>query len=270
MLPCPGHPRRLSLDISFLSCVSILHSHLHPAHFSLAFSLLCPRSVADPPGPELVSRSHSPLCFPMDLIGPVPGRVWPSSLLSACPRAVIAGAGSVAGVPCRVAGGPPRVVWLAPNPAPCLRARPGTESAPWPHALPRAAVRLCPLEACGVFPPLNAGGCCLVWLAVACRAGFVLYFRPHSLCHLGLCQWFCPPLPCHLSARCMTRSARVAEHCSCRCGVGHASTAVCIWLCKPPVMNSQWRHPPPACPAAAYAAAVGAAAVTGQVRRSRV
>ena len=106
------------------------------------------------------------------------------------------------------------MVWLAPNPAPCLLARPGTESAPWLRALPRAAVRLCPLEACGVFPPLTAGGCCLVWRASgACRTGFVLYIPSLSLCHLGRCRWFRPSLPCRLSASCVTRSARMAEHC---------------------------------------------------------
>ena len=34
-----------------------------------------------------------------------------------------------------------------------------------------------------------------------------------SLCHLGRCRWFHLPLPCRLSAFCMTRSTRVVQHC---------------------------------------------------------
>ena len=132
------------------------------------------------------------------------------------------------------------MVWLAPNPAPCLLARPGTESAPWRRAPPRAAVRLCPLEACGVFPPLTAGGCCLVWRASgACRTGFVLYIPSLSLCHLGRWRWFRPSLPCRLSVSCVTGSARVAEHCflSLR-RRPRGDSCVLMALCNPSVSQS--------------------------------
>ena len=95
---------------------------------------------------------------------------------------------------------------------------------------------------------------CLVWPASgACRAGFVLYFRLHSLCHLGRCWWFHSPLPCSLSAPCVTSSAHVAEHCflSLRCRPpGHS--CVLMALCNPPASHpwrcrhcsQRWLHPP--------------------------
>ena len=36
---------------------------------------------------------------------------------------------------------------------------------------------------------------------------------PTSSAIWGRCRWFRPPLPCRLSAPCVSRSARVAEHC---------------------------------------------------------
>ena len=60
--------------------------------------------------------------FPGVSLGPTPGRVWPSSLPAARPRAVVAGSGSVAGVPCRsgVAGGaaPGGLARAQPGPLP--------------------------------------------------------------------------------------------------------------------------------------------------------
>ena len=70
-----------------------------------------------------------------------------------------------------------------------------------PHALPRVAVRLSPLEACGVFPPLHTGGCYLVWRAPgAHRTGFVLYCHPHFIRHLGAVS-VVPPAPALPSER---------------------------------------------------------------------
>ena len=64
-------------------------------------------------------------------------------------------------VPCRV--GPLQLAGLVPSLCPGGRASP--------------AGRQAKLEACGVFTPLNAGDCCLVWCG-ACRAGLFSPFTP--------------------------------------------------------------------------------------------